>query len=303
MVLEEDKAWHVGSENPYTIGFEHEGYVDDPVWYTEEMYTSSADLSRDVVNSGYGIPPLRTFYGASSAVPQTLGGCTKIKGHQHFPNATHTDPGINWDWEKYYRLINNTLSYSVLTNVSDNFYDTGGQGGDYQDDEREFWLIQPTGITSISIDFTAFDLELGYDNLYIYDGDSINDPLIGAYTGTNSPGQINSTGNSLLIEFRSDCGTVSSGWEANYTSVIDDIGFDTNELNSIEIFPNPVSSVLNIVNLPDNSTVLIYDNKGSVCLEQLNTNNFIDVSSLAKGLYTLKVDLEGVVIVKKLIVQ
>ena len=43
MVLEEDKAWHVGSENPYTIGYEHEGYVNNAAWYTEEMYNSSAD--------------------------------------------------------------------------------------------------------------------------------------------------------------------------------------------------------------------------------------------------------------------
>ena len=30
MVNEDDKGWHVGSENPYTIGYEHEGYVSDP---------------------------------------------------------------------------------------------------------------------------------------------------------------------------------------------------------------------------------------------------------------------------------
>ena len=62
MVCEADKGWHVGSENPYTIGIEHEGFVSDPSWYTTAMYTSSADLSKDIVNSGYGINPLRTAY-------------------------------------------------------------------------------------------------------------------------------------------------------------------------------------------------------------------------------------------------
>src|SRR5690606_34349771 len=42
MVLESNKAWHVGSENPYTIGYEHEGWVDQTGWYTEAMYQSSA---------------------------------------------------------------------------------------------------------------------------------------------------------------------------------------------------------------------------------------------------------------------
>lgn len=304
MVLEEDKAWHVGSENPYTIGYEHEGYVDDPTWYTEEMYNSSADLSRDVVNSGYGIPPLRTYYGAASAVPQTLGGCTKIKGHQHFPNATHTDPGINWDWEKYYQLINNTPVYSVLSNPSNSFYDTGGLIGDYQDDEREFWLFQPPNAMSISIDFTAFDLEIGYDNMFIYDGDSLNDPLIGSYTGTNGPGLVTSTGGSLLVEFRSDCGTVDSGWEANYASMIDDTGFGEFDLDEIKMFPNPATSILSFTNVTAGSEIIIYDLKGILCVSRtLNSNSSIDISSLSEGFYNVAVKNGNERVIMKLIVQ
>lgn len=218
MVVEADKAWHVGSENPYTIGYEHEGYVDNPVWYTEAMYTSSADLSRDIVNSGYGIPPLRTFYGDATAGINTLGGCTKIKGHQHYPNQSHTDPGINWDWEKYYRLINNSPIIITLTNPSDPFYDSGGNTLNYQDDERNLWLISPPNAGTITMNFTAFNLELNYDYLFIYDGATLDAPLIGQYTGTNSPGIVTSTGGNLLIEFRSDCATTAPGWEANYTS-------------------------------------------------------------------------------------
>jgi N-acetyl-anhydromuramyl-L-alanine amidase AmpD len=222
MVDEANKAWHVGSENPYTIGYEHEGYVDNPVWYTEAMYTASADLSRDVVNSGYGIPALRTYYGASSATTQTLGGCTKIKGHQHYPNQSHTDPGINWNWEKYYRLINNNPTINTITASTDNFYDSGGASGSYTDDERILWLFQPTNATSITLNFSAFNIESGYDKFFIYDGASINSPLIGVYTGTNSPGVINSSGASLLVEFRSDCGTVAPGWSATMTSTSSD---------------------------------------------------------------------------------
>lgn len=219
MVLEADKGWHVGSANPYTIGYEHDGYVDDISWLTDDLYNSSADLSRDIVNSGYGINPLRTYFGASSASTQTLGGCTKIKGHQHYPNQTHTDPGINWDWERYYRLINNATTINTITTTG-NFYDTGGNTGTYQDDERELWLFQPTGATDVTLDFTVFDIEQDWDYLYIYDGDNIEAPLIGIYTGTNSPGSITSSGNSLLVEFRSDCATMNDGWEATVTSTI-----------------------------------------------------------------------------------
>ncbi|MFK7785817.1 MAG: N-acetylmuramoyl-L-alanine amidase, partial [Crocinitomicaceae bacterium] len=218
MVLEGDKAWHVGSENPYTIGYEHEGYVNDPIWYTQAMYNASADLSRDIVNSGYGIPPLRTFFGDATVAYNPIGACTKIKGHQHYPNQTHTDPGVNWDWEKYYKLINNTPTYTQLTATSGNFYDTGGPTGNYQDDERELWLFQPAGAQDVTLNFTTFDLEIDYDYLFIYDGADVNAPLIGKYTGTNSPGTVTSSGGSLVVEFRSDCGTTSPGWEVSYSS-------------------------------------------------------------------------------------
>lgn len=235
MVDEADKAWHVGSENPYTIGYEHEGYVNDPSWYTQAMYEASADLSRDIVNSGYGIPALRTYYGIATVGTNLIGGCTKIKGHQHYPNQTHTDPGINWDWEKYYRLINNTPTITTLTTTSGAFYDTGGNGANYSDDERNLWLFQPNNATSITLNFTSFSTELNYDYLFIYDGNSIDAPLIGQYSGTTSPGTITSTGNSILVEFRSDCGTTAAGWAVNWTSVV----------------PNTVPPTTSIANLND----------------------------------------------------
>jgi len=220
MVAEEEKAWHVGSENPYTIGYEHEGYVTESTWYTPEMYENSADLSRDIINSGYGIEGIRTYFGPSSSSSDVLGGCTKIKGHQHYPNQTHLDPGIYWDWEHYYRLINNNPSVVTLTDPTGNFYDSGGAASNYTDDERLIWLIEPANALNVTINFTAFSIENNYDYLYIYDGNSIDAPLFGVYTSTNSPGTISSTGGSLTIEFRSDCGTVSSGWAANWTSTI-----------------------------------------------------------------------------------
>jgi N-acetyl-anhydromuramyl-L-alanine amidase AmpD len=105
-VLESDKAWHVGSENPYTIGIEHEGYVATASWYTTAMYTSSAALVRDICTSGYGILPTTCYAGAASSGGNVLATTIKIKGHQHFANQTHVDPGINWNWALYYSLIN-----------------------------------------------------------------------------------------------------------------------------------------------------------------------------------------------------
>jgi hypothetical protein len=218
MVDEANKAWHVGSENPYTIGYEHEGYVDNASWYTNAMYSASADLSRDIVSSGYGIPALRTYFGDPGSVVNVVGNCTKIKGHQHYPNQTHTDPGINWNWEKYYRLINNAPLIQNLTASSGTFYDSGGELNAYANDERKVWVFEPSGVNTITLNFTTFDIENNWDFLFIYDGNSIDSPLLGKYTGTTSPGSITSSGGALTIEFRSDCASTNAGWSATYTS-------------------------------------------------------------------------------------
>ncbi|HET6990903.1 MAG TPA: CUB domain-containing protein [Bacteroidia bacterium] len=223
MVAEANKAWHVGSENPYTIGIEHEGYASQTGWYTAAMYAASAALCADICASGYGIDPLRTgwwpwlstTYYNVSGIP---GSCTKIKGHQHFPNQTHNDPGPNWDWDYFYMLINPPPAATNYTTTSGTIYDSGGAGGNYTDDERNIWTISPTAATSVTLTFNSFNTENTWDYLYIYDGNSVNAPLIGYYTGTNSPGTIVSSGGSLTLEFRSDCATTAAGWDATWTS-------------------------------------------------------------------------------------
>lgn len=243
MVLEADKAWHVGAHNPYTIGIEHEGYVNDASWYTAAMIQSSANLVKDITNSGYGINSLRTYSGASTSGVNVLGGCTKIKGHQHYGSNTHTDPGINWDWENYYQLINDNPVITTLTNVTGTFYDSGGPTSDYSSDERELYLIEPTAATSITLNFDLFNTEQDWDFMYIYDGNSTSSPLIGVYSGTSIPTTLNSTTGSLLIEFRSDCATTAQGWEITWTSVIDNsIGDITPPISSINPFNNWYSS-------------------------------------------------------------
>lgn len=218
MVLESSKAWHVGSENGYTIGIEHEGYNNVATWYTTAMYTQSAALVVDICNSGYGINSLRCYNGPSCSGSCVLGGCVKIKGHQHYPNQTHNDPGPYWDWYKYYDLINSTPAVTTLNTVAGTFYDSGGASANYSNDERNVVLIQPPGATSITLNFSAFDLENNWDYMYIYDGATVNDPLIGRFTGTTGPGVVTSSTGSLLIDFRSDCATTNPGWAASYTS-------------------------------------------------------------------------------------
>ena len=236
MVLESDKAWHVGSENPYTIGMEHEGYASQTGWYTPAMYQSSADLVRDIAQSGYGIDPLRvayfpwapTTYYNPSGIP---GSCVKIKGHQHYPNQTHTDPGPNWDWKYFDNLLNNSTPVTTITSATGTITDNGGSAGNYSG-QRDMILIQPANASSITLTTVQFDLENTWDYLYIYDGSTTASPILGYYTGTSIPATITSSGGSLLLELRSDCATDAPGFEFNFTSTVPDIIAPTTSISS-----------------------------------------------------------------------
>ena len=228
MVREADKAWHVGNCNAYTVGIEHEAYGDIASYFTPEMYQSSADLVRDICGR-HGILPLRMFYRDTlddgtvlNYGTHSLGGesaCVKIRGHQHFPNQSHTDPGPYWNWNYYYKLVNDDTPVTRLDTPSGTLTDSGGPEDNYGNDERRLWLIQVDGAESITLDFGEFDLEDNYDFLWIYDGPTVFSPLIGRWN-TTSPGTVTSSGNALLVEFRSDCATTAAGWQATWQANI-----------------------------------------------------------------------------------
>lgn len=213
MVPEANKAWHVGSENGYTVGLEHEGYINDPTWYTPAMYQSSANLVKYLA-AKYSINPLSAYKGVAQVV---LNSCYRIKGHVHYPNQTHTDPGTNWNWQLYYNLINDTIATTRTTACSGTFTDNGGANGNYIDLTKYLTVIQPVGAASVTMNFTSFSLEQGYDSLYIYDGNGTGGTLIGRYTGTQSPGTVTANSGTMSLLFTSDCITNSTGWVATYS--------------------------------------------------------------------------------------
>ncbi|MCP4438884.1 MAG: T9SS type A sorting domain-containing protein [Aureispira sp.] len=219
MVCEIDRAWHVGNSNSLAVGIEHEGYVSDPSWYTNITYVVSAELTKDIATRN-GIPIIRTYDVIGDAVVNELStNCYRIKGHQHFPSQSHTDPGEFWDWNYYYDLLNpaGAAPSSSFTTCTGSFTDSGGAGTNYGNDERIFYRIEPTGATSVTLTFSAFNVEANYDYLYVYDGDSENDPLLAVLDGTTMPSAITANSGKMFLEFRTDCGTTASGWEASWT--------------------------------------------------------------------------------------
>ncbi|MFF9090538.1 N-acetylmuramoyl-L-alanine amidase [Streptomyces sp. NPDC014991] len=90
-VREADVAWHAGNwtYNTRSVGIEHEGWVDQPGDFTNALYAESAKLTATIC-AKYGIPRDRQH----------------IIGHYQVPGSDHTDPGPNWDWVRYIRMVN-----------------------------------------------------------------------------------------------------------------------------------------------------------------------------------------------------
>ncbi|HRP72927.1 MAG TPA: peptidoglycan recognition family protein [Luteimonas sp.] len=106
MVRNAHTGWHVRNHNSYTLGIEHEGYVNNASWYTTAMYNASAALVRNFCAKYSAISCASAYRGAPSSGINVLPASVKIKGHQHYSGNTHTDPGINWNWASYYTRLN-----------------------------------------------------------------------------------------------------------------------------------------------------------------------------------------------------
>jgi len=89
-VRDRNIAWHAGNwdYNTRSIGIEHEGWVDQPAYFTDALYEESARLTAAIC-AQYGIPKDRAH----------------IIGHYEVPGTDHTDPGPHWDWVRYIRLV------------------------------------------------------------------------------------------------------------------------------------------------------------------------------------------------------
>jgi hypothetical protein len=111
----------------------------------------------------------------------------------------------------------------VSTNKAGSFVDGSGPMESYDPDANCSWLIDPQNendsINNITLHFVTLDTETD-DIITIYDGATTDDPVLGTFSGTSTPGDnIVSTGNKMLITFVADGDAVTaSGWKVEYST-------------------------------------------------------------------------------------
>ncbi len=114
----------------------------------------------------------------------------------------------------------------TISTCSGTFYDAGGTGNYSNNEDYTITFCPSTPGQVIQVAFTSFNTEnwsSTYDRLTIYDGNSTAASQIGSYAGTTSPGTISASGSNssgcLTFRFRSDGGTVYSGWVATISCI------------------------------------------------------------------------------------
>ena len=283
MVREKDKAWHARSANGYTIGIEHEAYGNIWEFFTEAMYQSSANLVRSICSRYDTIKGYRTHdrdtldngFCLNNGL-YNLGGegaCIQIRGHQHYPDQSHTDPGPYWDWNYYYKLINEGAPVTVME---------GDEGRldhlNYGDDERKIWVIRGSEESTIELNFSSFSLETDFDFLWVYDGDNVFAPKIGRWN-TQSPGTVQSSGNVMCVEFRSDCATTDTGWEASWQALMPSVPIPEVEAPK-GLYPNPTNGKFTIYSESEGYTdVSVYDLYGNQMVPNLRFVKSVEIDS------------------------
>lgn len=102
-----------------------------------------------------------------------------------------------------------TSNGQTITTCSGTFTDSGGSGGNYSPSENyTITFYSGNACTPVSVNFTQFDIENGWDELKVYDGPNTSSPAI-PFSNT-----ITSKSNYLTFRFTSDGSVQYSGWTA-----------------------------------------------------------------------------------------
>ena len=188
---------------------------------TSNVSTTGADISFTANDIGshtieYGVQPLTPGSGTIITVPA---GSSSASLTGLLPNTTY-DFIITADCGS---TVSGPASFTTQPPppaCGGNFYDSGGPTNDYSANDLITTTICPDVPTdAVTVTFTAFDTEAGFDDLTVYDGDDTSAPNLGTFDGTGIPGPFTSTAASgcLTFVFDSDGSVQRAGWEANVT--------------------------------------------------------------------------------------
>lgn len=107
------------------------------------------------------------------------------------------------------------MSNTGITTCSGTHLDPGGTGN-YADNSNFVQTITSGTTSCVSMSFSSFSIESGFDFLEIHDGPTASSPQVpgSPFTGTSSPGTVTCSSGYLTLVFTSDFSINDIGWTA-----------------------------------------------------------------------------------------
>jgi PKD repeat protein len=206
-----------------------------------------------------------------------------------------------------YSLVDDTTVYTCGAL----FYDSGGKNGNYFENENKtMTFISYLESGYLKVIFEKFDVENSFecsnDYLEVYDGTSVNAPLIGKYCGNQLPESFTTSNIDGAVTFRfiSNSAVTASGWKV-LISCDTNVGVPQVNQLAIKVYPNPAVKFINIVSPIIINRVVIRNIAGKN-LQTIVVNSEktkLDVQHLAAGIYIIEIKSENIVSYKKIIVE
>ena len=181
------------------------------------------------------------------------------------------------------------------------FYDSGGEDDNYENDEDYTMTFKPAEIGGkIQVEFEQFDVEenstCDWDYLEIYDGTAELGTLVGKYCGTTNPPVTTATNPEgiLTFVFHSNSSINKAGWKALITVMGTGAGIEENKYNNVVVYPNPSNNFVFVRTQTNIKNISLYNLTGQLFGKYKSDNKEckVDLSSLNKGFYILKVETE-----------
>jgi hypothetical protein len=214
-------------------------YDDNDVWF-QVTVPANGQVSFQAIDNGApgSVYPGIAIYDGPDCSNLSHAGCDQTTSTGAPSEISYNGtPGETiwirvWDWldsESGFGLCafthNNTAgdimpgaTNTLTCGTTATFMDPGGTGNYMVNSAANYTICPDTPGQYITVDFSLgfFDIENGWDRLTILDGSQTDAPIIGQYTGTNSPGVVTSgaADGCLTFQFQSDNIVTDLGWEA-----------------------------------------------------------------------------------------
>lgn len=134
------------------------------------------------------------------------------------------------------------MTNGTVSTCSGTFYDPGGTGNYAINQNVTMTFCNPTPGQPIYVNFSAFNIENGFDYLYVYNGPNTGSPSLGTFTGAGSPGSLIASSGCITFLFTSDFIITAAGWVANISCTPQPCNFNPTPLCGVVAQPTSPNS-------------------------------------------------------------